>query len=617
MNRTLTRALTMLLAVLMLVPVFACFPTAASAAAENDPVYPFAVDGSVICSTNKGNSTVSTYTYTVENEGLFELGYKVSSEKNYDKLSIALNAATLVTVSGVGSGWRTVEVNASVGDVITVTYSKDGSMSSGSDCCWVDFTNLDNNVQIAPPDPTEDSDNHIPLYEAGGTPYVIFASGRSGDGRGYGDRDNYETDSVSNGGYDIYVAYHSCNNIQIGRSFTVFCEINEVAELAIYAYDVDESDGEVDRVWLDDLTAGTSVALGTLSGMDDSWNNTSFRIDPENLIQGHTYRFRMCSEVSGWVVYLRNITLTVNGAGTSAPIASASATASIGRDFQATVDVTAQAGEGFEDKLYDLEIKATAVTTEAQHGQYFGTMEVTGVSATVPCTFPLESGAPEGTYRFDVYWKDPATGAVVKTATTTAATPSFASVAYHPNGGSNNIPLDNTAYLSGDQVTVLFSHIPSKAGYTFQGWATSSDATEPEYTAGGADRFTIGQEDVVLYAVWAEEAAPVPTYTVTFLGHDGTELYVTQVAEGGTAVYDAATPEKAADAAYSYTFSGWDCALTDIRSDLTVTAQFQATALVEELPKTGDLGALIIWAGLMALAGLGLIAVSAGKNRMF
>ncbi len=71
---------------------------------------------------------------------------------------------------------------------------------------------------------------------------------------------------------------------------------------------------------------------------------------------------------------------------------------------------------------------------------------------------------------------------------------------------------------------------------------------------------------------------PTPQYTVTFKNADGTVLATQLVHKGETAAYSGASPKKAADKSYHYTFKGWDKACTNITANTTITAQFTATA---------------------------------------
>ena len=70
-------------------------------------------------------------------------------------------------------------------------------------------------------------------------------------------------------------------------------------------------------------------------------------------------------------------------------------------------------------------------------------------------------------------------------------------------------------------------------------------------------------------------------YHVTFQNYDGTVLYEVDVLEGDTAVYQGQTPKKPADEenSYTYTFNGWDKALTNIMHDLIVMATYSSTKI--------------------------------------
>ena len=78
--------------------------------------------------------------------------------------------------------------------------------------------------------------------------------------------------------------------------------------------------------------------------------------------------------------------------------------------------------------------------------------------------------------------------------------------------------------------------------------------------------------------VGAETGLPTPRHTVIFQNADGTVLDTVTVYHGEKAQFTGATPTKAYDSTNHYTFKGWDNSLTSVQSDLTVTAQFTATA---------------------------------------
>ena len=71
-------------------------------------------------------------------------------------------------------------------------------------------------------------------------------------------------------------------------------------------------------------------------------------------------------------------------------------------------------------------------------------------------------------------------------------------------------------------------------------------------------------------------------YTVTFVNYDGTVLDTQKVVKYGNAVDPVTsgriqTPAKPMDAQYTYTYSGWSSALTNVAADRTITAQYTST----------------------------------------
>lgn len=76
-------------------------------------------------------------------------------------------------------------------------------------------------------------------------------------------------------------------------------------------------------------------------------------------------------------------------------------------------------------------------------------------------------------------------------------------IAYNANGGSGAPSSQGHVYLSTSRLSTVK---PTRDGYAFLGWSTSSTATKATYLAGGQytnDSFTDGAT-ITLYAVWAE-----------------------------------------------------------------------------------------------------------------
>ena len=116
--------------------------------------YPWIVSNGQFQSNNKGvnNSTsTSTIQFTPTSNAILSFDYGVSSESNYDKLTITLSrssgsSTTLVNaISGTNTGKiSSIKLSSGVTYTLTLSYSKDGSASNGSDIGYID------NLVIAP-----------------------------------------------------------------------------------------------------------------------------------------------------------------------------------------------------------------------------------------------------------------------------------------------------------------------------------------------------------------------------------------------------------------------------------------------------------------------------------
>lgn len=380
------------------------------------------------------------------------------------------------------------------------------------------YVNLTCNYVVEDPEPTEPAptepvSNVVEIAEGTNT-YSLFNSGRTGSCNG---QYNPNSTTHNNNGYDLLASLGGQERIRLGKSFVVNANITEQAMLNINAWDVDEdykecsTNGyEYDYIDLVDETTGTIVRLdGHMSGQTNTWNNSIFRIDPSLLQTGHSYHFELYMTCTGsssctyYAVWVRTVSLEVNGQGGAIPesgIAEADLTASISSGGLVSASLSASA---YVTENYTLEYKAVHASTGQQRGGKEYSVEISTDLATFDTTFQLESNSPSGTYIITVFIKD-SDGNVVTTRDVTVGWEKFA-VTYNANGGTQNLPLDTQEYASGDTVTVRFDYVPSKSGYVFLGWATSSSATQPDYTENGINTFTIGADDVTLYAVWEEE----------------------------------------------------------------------------------------------------------------
>ncbi len=140
-------------------------------------------------------------------------------------------------------------------------------------------------------------------------------------------------------------------------------------------------------------------------------------------------------------------------------------------------------------------------------------------------------------------------------------------VSFNANGGEGSM---DALTQKKDVSFTLTGNTFTRTGYDFTGWNTEKDGSGTSYNDGAAVTFT---SDTVLYAQWKAK-----TYTVTWKNWDGTVLEKDEnVPYGTTPTYDGATPTKAADAQYTYTFKGWSPDVSAVDGDVTYTAEYTKT----------------------------------------
>ena len=157
--------------------------------------------------------------------------------------------------------------------------------------------------------------------------------------------------------------------------------------------------------------------------------------------------------------------------------------------------------------------------------------------------------------------------------------PSTFTVNFYESEGAATALWTTNDVPSGDTLAVYGGTEPQKAQtdewtYRFDGW-TNATVTTP--TAFASLPAVVADTNY-----WAHFAATKRSYTITFNNYNDTELQSGDVPYGTAPRYTGSTPEKAADAQYTYTWTGWtsggnDYATTDTIPDVTGAKTYTAT----------------------------------------
>ena len=124
----------------------------------------------------------------------------------------------------------------------------------------------------------------------------------------------------------------------------------------------------------------------------------------------------------------------------------------------------------------------------------------------------------------------------------------------------------------------------------------AADIVKPEPTREATKQYTytfVGWTPVVTdvtgpAAYVATYEQTVNKYNVRFLNEDGSLLQSSDVEYGKLPVYTANTPQKAADAQYTYTFKDWDATIVTVTGDAVYKATYTATEIKKDDPKQDD-----------------------------
>ena len=239
--------------------------------------------------------------------------------------------------------------------------------------------------------------------------------------------------------------------------------------------------------------------------------------------------------------------------------------------FTPTADAAPGTFIPYMDGVWKQAQKTYSVTWVDEDGTVLGTDEVeAGATAEYKGDEPTKAPTDEFEYAFSGW--------------TPEVRPAFADVTYKAtyketrrsytitwkNADGTVIGTDKVLY---GEVPVYSGDTPTKQGdqqhsYAFAGWkAIAPDGSQTDITAVTGD---------ATYTATFTES--VNTYTVTWKNDDDTVLQTDKdVPYGTTPEYKEKTPEKAADAQFTYSFKGWTPEVSSVTGDVTYTATYEAT----------------------------------------
>ena len=123
-------------------------------------------------------------------------------------------------------------------------------------------------------------------------------------------------------------------------------------------------------------------------------------------------------------------------------------------------------------------------------------------------------------------------------------TSSSYTLSYNANGGTG-APASQT----GNGNITLSRTKPSRSGYMFLGWSTSSSASSAQYQPGAAFNLT---KNTTLYAVWESDPGALTDYTLTYNANGGTGAPPSQTSSNGLVTLSSLKPSRS-----GYEFLGW------------------------------------------------------------
>ena len=432
-----------------------------------------------------------------------------------------------ITYNANGGYNTPAKQTANVGQPITITYSKP-TRSGYTFLGWSTWSGATEPESAYTPGYSYTSDSDTTLYavwrQNQTTQYSLSFDLQGGTGTfntlygGYGERVQIPYTTPTKSGYTFkgWATYSGGSvSYQPGEYYTLY------GNSTLYA--VWQSSGGTTQYYLNFNLQGGSGTFNTLYGV---YGERLFIPSSSPTKNGYTFQGWSTSSTGSpqyqpgdyYTIYSNTILYAIWGESTQ----------------YCTITFNANGGSGAPSKQQKIIGETTYIpyTKPTRSGYAFQGWS-TSSWATSADYQPGSTYTPYGNMTFYAVWKQN----VVKTWTIT----------YNANGGYN-APAKQTANV-GQSITITYSK-PTRNGYTFLGWSTWNESTEPEamFTPG----YSYSSDyDMTLYAVWEQNV--VKTWSIIYDANGGTNAPEKQTANVGQSII--ITQDKPIRS--GYTFLGW------------------------------------------------------------
>ena len=270
-------------------------------------------------------------------------------------------------------------------------------------------------------------------------------------------------------------------------------------------------------------SASKQVKIGAIvvSGIPTNWTKNDVTITATTTLTGHT--IKTMKDEGTWQT-ASSQTFTANGAFSVKAVNSSNESAG-----SRTVNITKIDKTAPEITKYDASVSGTTITAS---------MTATDNCGLTPSySYKIGTGNYQTSNKFTIskagtyiiYFRAVDAAGNEKVVSKNVTVSSY-TVTYNANGGSG-APASQTA-ISGVNLT-LSSTVPTRTGYTFLGWSTSSTATTATYAKGAT--YT-ANKTATLYAVWKQESysISIKTYDVNSGSEVSSQPYEVTITIDGT-----------------------------------------------------------------------------------